>query len=165
MENTNDALKPKLPGGLNVLTILTFIGCAIFAVWDTWNFLNAQKSYEKLDEQVAEIVKARESGAPEWMIPSPEDMTVMITKGYENRIPLILLSLVGVALCLYGAMQMRKLKKQGYILYLIGELLPFLSAYLFIGSTAVFNFWGLLFLCVALLFILLYTVQRKHLVH
>ena len=105
---------------------------------------------------------------PAWaksMMGSPEHYTALITKGYENRIPIVLMALVAAGLCLFGAIQMRKLKKQGFPIYAIGELMPFVSQALFIGM---FSFTGIAFfigVAITLLFILLYTLQRKNLIY
>ena len=40
-------------------------------------------------------------------------MLEVTRKMYENRIPIMVISLVGAALCLYGALEMRKLEKAG----------------------------------------------------
>lgn len=105
---------------------------------------------------------------PGWvksMMGDPENMIKMITKSYENRIPIVLLSLVAASLCLYGALQMRRLKKQGFLYYTIGELLPFLTQFLFIGAFAFSGFMMYFFIALAALFILLYSMQRKHLIY
>jgi len=170
-ENTADVLnydqqnKPKLPSGLNVLTILSFIGCAIQLLSSGWAFLNAQKSYEGMDEVISKMNSDDMPGWAKSMMGSPETFREMITKSYENRIPILLLSLAAVALCFYGALQMRKLKKQGYILYVIGEILPFLISALFIGMFMFSGVTMIISICIAALFILLYTMQRKHLVN
>jgi uncharacterized membrane protein len=94
-----------------------------------------------------------------------ENFEMMVTKSYENRIPILILSVIGIVLCFVGAMQMRKRKKQGYLFYVIGELLPFLTLAFFIGF---FAFSGVAFFVGALfaaLFIFLYTMQRKHLIY
>jgi hypothetical protein len=59
---------------------------------------------------------------------------------------------------------MRKLKKQGYFLWLIGEILPWVAMFIFIGGVFLKTFmvWFLIF---PVLFIILYTLQRKHLVN
>ncbi len=171
MDNTTDTLnydqntKPKLPTGLNVLTILTFIGCAIQLIGSVYGYMTAQKNYEGMDDVIA---KMNSDSMPAWaksMMGDPEHFKELITKSYENRIPLVLLSLVAVALCFYGALQMRKLKKQGYLLYVIGEVLPFLTQALFIGVFVLSGFAMIFGVCIALLFIILYTVQRKKLVY
>jgi hypothetical protein len=94
---------------------------------------------------------------------SPEALEVA-RKTYENRVPITLIGLISLVLCLVGAIQMRSLKKQGYYLYLIGELLPFVGSLIFVGVAALSGF-ALIAVVFALVFILLYTGQRKHLVN
>ena len=170
-ENTADTLnydqnnKPKLSSGLNVLTILSFIGCALQLLGSGWGFFSAQKSYEGMDKMIEQM---NSDSMPSWaksMMGDPEHLVEMITKSYENRIPIFLLSLVAVGLCFYGALQMRKLKKQGYLLYVIGEILPFLIQALFIGMFTLTGMGMIVGVCIAGLFILLYTMQRKNLVY
>ncbi|MBS1752719.1 MAG: hypothetical protein JST34_01605, partial [Bacteroidetes bacterium] len=60
---------------------------------------------------------------------------------------------------------MRKLKKQGFLLYTIGEVLPFLTQFLFIGAFAFTGVSMYVGIGLALLFILLYSMQRKNLVY
>ncbi|MGB4845268.1 MAG: hypothetical protein WBP16_12450 [Ferruginibacter sp.] len=170
-DNTADVLqydehnKPKLPSGLNVLTILTFIGCAFQLLGSLWSFFTAKSSYENLDKLSAQMNSDSMPGWAKSMMGDPETMVQMITKTYENRIPIVVLSLVAIGLCFYGAMQMRKLKKQGFLFYTIGELLPFLTQFLFLGAFAFSGFAMIFGTAIALLFILLYAMQRKHLVY
>lgn len=155
--------KPDLPGGLNVLTILTFIGCAIGFLGSTWNLINAKSGIDKMEEM---INSGKVDQLPSFMrgMFSP-DMLEMARKGYENRYPIFLISIVGIVLCLMGAIQMRKLKSQGYFLYVVGELLPFIPILIFMGTKALTGMQGIISICIAVLFILLYTAQRKHLVN
>ncbi len=159
----NEAGKPKLPTGLNVLTILTFIGCAIQLLASLWSFFTAKTSYDKIDQLSEQMNSDSMPGWAKSMMGDPETMVEMIRKTYENRIPIVLLSVVALALCFYGALQMRQLKKQGYLLYTIGELLPFLTQFLFIGAFAFAGFATYFSIAIAALFIILYTMQRKHL--
>ena len=169
-ENTADVLnydenKPKLSSGLNVLTILTFIGCALQLIGSLWTFISAKSSYDKIDKLSEQMNSEKMPGWLKSMMGDPETMIKMITKSYENRIPIILLSLVAVTLCFYGALQMRKLKKQGFLLYTIGEVLPFLTQFLFIGAFAFSGVAMYFAIGIALLFILLYSMQRKKLIY
>ncbi len=163
--NYDEANKPKLPSGLNVITILTFIGCSILALFSLFGFFSAKTSYENIDKTMASINSDSMPGWAKSLMGDPENMIATITKSYENRIPILLLSLVAVGLCFYGALQMRKLKKQGYMFYIIGELLPFLTQILFIGAFSLSGVGAYVGIGIALLFILLYTMQRKHLVY
>lgn len=157
--NFGEAGKPKLPTGLNVLTILTFIGC----VWELYNniktFFGGKKAleeFEKAREQLAE--------APEWAkkLAGPE-MHEMMIQGLDNRVPIFIIGMAATILCFYGALQMRKLKKEGYILWLVGEVLPFVSVLIFMPIF--FQTVLVYFSIIPVIFIILYTMQRKHLIY
>lgn len=161
---TNDLLEPqqeppKLPAGLNVLTILTLVWCAYELYSNISNFFKGEKALKELNE-------ARDKMGPEapaWVRNMlGQDMVTIAEKSIENKVPLLIIGLVAVALCVYGAIEMRKLKKQGYLLWLIGELLPIVSAIIFIGGVFFKSFIAF-FLIFPVIFIILYTLQRKHL--
>jgi hypothetical protein len=88
----------------------------------------------------------------------------MSRKAMENRMPLLIVGLLGSALCLYGALEMRKLKKQGYLLWLIGEIIPLIGTMLFLGAASLSGF-GLIGIVFPIIFIILYTVYRKELIY
>jgi hypothetical protein len=153
----------KLPQGLNVLTILTYIGCALGAISAIWNYISASAAYKiyeaggGLDSLKTENKELNSvlSGANE-----------MVKKAYDNRLMIMLFALAGIALCFYGAMQMRNLKKQGYLIYVVGELLPVVSFAVFIGFGNLFGGIAMIFSTLfAAIFIILYTLQRKYLVN
>ncbi len=158
----NEFEKPQLPSSLNVLTILTIIGSALGIISSIWNFISAKKSYEDLKELMN---SGKLDDAPRWAkgMMTPE-MLEMSRKAFENRLPLMIVGLVASALCLYGAIEMRKMKKQGYTFWLIGEVLPIFSTILFLG-TAAFGGFGLIMWMFPIIFIILYTVNRKHLIY
>lgn len=152
--------KPKLPTFLNVLTILTFVWCA-------YELYTAIRNYSGGAEALAQMKKAQTQmeNAPAWAkkFTGPE-MMELVQKGIDNRLPLLIISLVAIALCVFGAIEMRKLKKQGYFLWLFGELLPIIGAGLFLGA-AFFKSLVAIFLVFPVIFIILYTTQRKNLVY
>jgi hypothetical protein len=167
MENsyqTNDVLpdqRPKgLPGMLNVLTILTFIGCGISYISACYSFFGGDDP----DTQISKLNEAREkvgdSGFGARMIDSSIDI---IRKSYDNRYLLLISGLIFTTLCLIGALQMRKLKKSGYYLYVVGELAPIvLLAGLF--GASFFGAISLLFAAlIAVIFVILYSTQLKYL--
>ncbi|MBC7535865.1 MAG: hypothetical protein H7258_09240 [Ferruginibacter sp.] len=163
ISNDFTAEEPQLPTGLKVLTILTIIGTILFSfIGGVWGYFSAQKNYDKTKDL---LDSGKMNDAPGWakgMI-SPE-MLDLQQKALENKLPILILTLVAGALCLYGALEMRKRKKQGYIFWLIGELLPIAATVLFLGSGAVQGF-GLFALFIPLVFIILYTVNRKELIY
>jgi hypothetical protein len=161
MLNLEDKDMKKLPQMLNVLTILTYIGCALGLISALWNYFTIAASYKVYEGLSTDPVMA-DNPAGKLL----SGATDMIKKSYDNRLMIMLFAVVGVALCFYGAMQMRNLKKQGYLIYVVGELLPFISFAIFVGFGNIFGgamaIIGLLF---AAVFIILYTTQRKHLVN
>lgn len=161
----DDFDRPALPSGLNILTILTFIGSGLQLLFVVLGFFNAQKTYDEKDKRIEQMTSGEMPAWAKSMMPDMKNYEEMVTKSLENKIPLLILGLAAVALCIYGAMQMRKLKKSGFILYLVGQLLPFISTALFLG---LFMFGGTTFAvgtAITVLFILLYLTQRKYLVY
>ncbi len=162
--NDNDYQSKKMPTGINVLTILTIVGCVIFFCFSVWGFISAKASFDKKDQVIEQMQSGKLPGWAKSMMPDMAHFDEMVTKSYENRIPILIMSLISLGLCFVGALQMRKLKKQGYLLYVIGELLPILTSIVFIGVFSLKGFSAYFGYFIALLFILLYTGQKKYLV-
>ncbi len=150
-------LDNKLPSGINVLTILTFIGSAIGLIGSIYTYFSAQKSYDMIKSGQ---FKDLPSSAQKFM---PANFEEIALKSYENRLPILVLGLVGAALCIYGALEMRKRKKQGFYVYVVGEILPLVASALFISVGSTFGGFGLIGVAIVALFIGLYAAQQKHL--
>jgi len=150
----------KLPSGINVLTILTFIGCAVGLLGGIYSFAKAEQNYKTLEELQA---SGKMDEMPGFMksFAGPEALE-MARKSLENRIPILIITLVGVALCFYGALQMRKLQKQGFYTYVIGQVVPVIGTIIFLGAS-VFKGFAIIGFCFPILFIILYATQLKHL--
>ena len=161
-DSLNEFEKPVLPTGLNVLTILTIIASVIGFISAIYGFVTSKKTYESMKEA---IDGGKMDNAPGWAKGlMSQEMLGMYQKMYENKWPILILTLVATALCLYGAIEMRKLKKQGFTFWLIGEILPIGTSILFIGMIA-FSGFKILALLIPVAFIILYMVNKKHLVH
>lgn len=147
--------QPKgLPGMLNGLTILTIIASAFAMISAFYSYFTVCKSVEKIADQEMPDV----GGAMGKMI---NDSLDTLVKQCDNRLVILVATLATSALCLFGALLMRKLKKQGFMVYLIGELVgP--SAMLVILGSSMMMVMGMIF---PLLFIILYATQRKYLVN
>ena len=154
--------KPKLTKTLNILTILTIIGSAIFLI--SVLLMPTCTGFSK-----KMMAKAAESGQQM----SPKDMekireaNAQLEIVEKNMIPYIAINVLGAGLCLFGAVMMRKLKKDGYWLYIAGQVLPWVGNILVLG---VAYFTGqmmntIFMLMITLLFIVLYTTQRKNLIY
>jgi hypothetical protein len=148
----------KLPDMLNVLTILTFI-------WSGLSIILALLGYVKAPENYAAMVKAQDkldempSFVKKMMGPDPVGMSL---KMLDNRVAITLLSLAGAGLCLYGALQMRKLKKGGFSVYILGDIVPLIGTLIFLGTGTLGTFGSILGLVILLIFILLYATQLKY---
>jgi hypothetical protein len=152
--------KPGIPSTLNVLTILTFIGSAFELFNSVKNFFYGTEALQQLEDSQEKLATA-----PAWArkLAGPE-VIELARKSLENRVPILILELVAITLCVYGAIEMRKLKKQGYILWLVGELLPIISILIFAGAL-IFQTVAAIFFIFPLIFIILYTTQRKNLIN
>lgn len=159
-----DELETKgLPGNLNVLTILTFIGCGIQFLNGIWQYFAADKNVASMEKTINSPEYNTMPGFVKKMM-SPE--VLQNTKLMAaNKLPLLILGLIAVALCLVGALQMRKLKMQGYYLWFIGEILPFIGILIFIGVGALTGWVAIFTYVILLVFIILYSLQRKYLVN
>jgi len=146
-----------LPTTINVLTWLTLIWNGILFLYSFYAFAVAPSSYEtlvknqdKLD-QMPGFLKAM-------MGDHPLEMARLAS---ENRLPILLISLLAAGLCFYGALYMRKLKKVGFSIYVLGDLVPFAS-YIFIGTDTAKGVGFILGICLLLLFVILYATQLKY---
>ena len=129
----------KLPQMLNVLTILTYIGCGIGASFSILGFLGVGflSSMMGKSKELAEV-SAKVGGGSLWVG--------------------LIIGLVGIALCFYGAMKMRNLQKQGFYIYVAGQLIPIIYTFATIGVG-----FGVLGVIIPVVFIILYVTQLKEL--
>ena len=152
--------RPKpLPRMLNVLTILTFIGCGIGFLGSVWGyFSNNAEQLEKLEEQREQM--SDQTGFAKKFF---DDSFNWAQVSYDHKTLLLSVNVICIVLCLIGALQMRKLKKTGFFVYTIGELAPVFIVGGLLSSVTNVNF---LFTAVfAFLFVILYATQIKHLVN
>ena len=156
-ENSTE-LSVKPSSRLNVLTILTIIGSIMSLFSSIWGYFGADKNYEQIEKTMN---SADYNNSPAFVKSMINQHTMELAqKLLENKIPLLIVGVIGSILCLYGAFAMRKLKKEGFMLWLIGELLPLMATLLFIGFGA-FSGFSLLGLAFPVLFIVLYATCRK----
>jgi hypothetical protein len=162
---SNDLFEPQrrgLPGTLNVLTILTFIGCGfaylmgIYSLYDSSNYDKKMAEFEKAQEQIGDSEMANE------MLQSSIDI---FQKTYDYRYIIFISTILFTTLCLIGALQMRKLKKSGFTLYSIGELAPLVISAALLGFSLVGGIILTITAIIALLFVILYATQRKYMVN
>ncbi len=126
-ENWDNPDKGKLPGSLNVLTILTFIGSGCMLL-----FILGSKKLMEFSIKMTERPEVQEKMSEKDLI-QMEKAKSMYEIMSSNWIAYLAPSLIGIALCVYGAIQMRKLKKQGFYAYVIGEILPIIGGVIILG--------------------------------
>ena len=157
--NYDEDGKQKLPSGLNVLTILTFIGCSIFGLFTLFTPVIVKFSLSMME-------KAASSGSElsEKQMAEMEKGKAAMELTQQHMVPIMIIGIIGIILCFIGALWMRKLKKDGYWIYVAGELAPIIASALIVGTaqyTGVFSV--LLGVGIPVLFVVLYTMQRKYL--
>lgn len=155
---TNDVQPAKRSEMLNVLTILTFVGCA-FALFSAFTgYFGAADRYNQMVTAQAKVQPDAPTVVKALAGPGMVEMT---RKAMVNKTPILLLELIGVGLCVLGAVWMRRLKKQGFYVYLVGELLPTVTSLIFIGANAFAGIFIVVGLIISLVFIALYATQMK----
>ena len=155
----NQEVNNPIPSGLKVLTILTFIGSAVGLLFILFlPMLNrfmlgvleqaSNSNRELTATELAEMEKGKSA----------------VQLMQANMVPIMVTGLIGIALCVWGAIWMRKLKKDGYWIYVAGELMPLIVSLILMGMDQ-FNgvFSVIISVGIPLLFVVLYTMQRKYL--
>lgn len=151
----------RLPGSINTLTILTFIGCGVAFLFTVYGFFTLEKSYE---ESMRMINSGDIDKMPDFVkkMLDPKAMEMM-QKQIENKIPIFGVGMLGLALCTYGAILMRKLQKQGYYLWLLGNIVPLITSVILLGTESLTtNIFSVIILVIEVIFAILYAMQLKY---
>jgi hypothetical protein len=156
--NSDNYEKSALPQGLNVLTILTFIGCGLLGLLTMCAPLINDFFLKLLDKQ---LNSGKDLTAEQ--ITKIEKGKAAIDLAQQHLIPLMVVGIIGIVLCLIGALWMRKLKKDGFWLYLAGELAPLVAFAFIMGADGFSGIGGILKIAIPVVFVALYASQRKYL--
>ena len=153
MENQPMNESPKRPQFLTVLCILSFIGSALAFFGAIWGFFSIKASSAVLENMgnVQGDSFGMVSGMQETML-----------KAVENAVPNLIIGIVCSLLCLYGAIQMWQLKKIGFFIYSFGEIVPAISGFLLGGGGLIGGVGAIVGLLFAVVWIVLYAVNLKH---
>ncbi len=147
----------RLPTFLNVLTILTFINSGLSVLLCFFAFAIAPFTYHQAVQNQGQMDQL-----PDFLkLLLGSNQVEAARLSLENRTPILLIHLLAAGLCTFGALRMRKLKKAGFIIYILGDFLP-LSVYALIGFSLLI---GIAFACtcmIAVTMIILYATQLKH---
>ena len=159
-ENLHDFQPKPLPGALNVLTILTFIGSAIGLIISLATPWFMKFSLDMMN-------KAAETGTDQTpkQIADTEAFRKVIELTQANMTPLLLIGAAGIVLCFIGALMMRKLKKDGFWIYVSGQVLPIIGSLALLGMAQFTGAMSYIMFLIPIVFIILYAMQRKYLVN
>ena len=150
----------QLPPTLNVLTILTIIWSAFSFSASLFTFLWAPISYR--NAQHAQDTFDQMTQMPPF-VRSLFGNTLEATRvAYVNRVPILLIGLLGALFCLAGALQMRKRKRSGFIIYVLGDILPLASLFFFTVMSLLTGVSAGIGYGIAIVFIILYAAQLKY---
>jgi len=162
MNISNDVLnfveEKKIPSTLNTLTILTFIGCGLMFLFSLATPALMNFSLKMMDKAAADPdnFSAKQLADMEKSRPAMEMMV-------QNMTSLMIIWIAGVALCFLGALWMRKLKKDGFWLYVAGQALPIIGGLIILGKNQFIDWKSYAGLIVPIVFTFLYNAQRKYL--
>jgi hypothetical protein len=146
--------EPKIPQFLKVLCILSFIGSAFAFIGAIWGYFSAKAS-----AAVIERMGEMEEGDALGVMGAMQDT---MRKAAENAVPNLIIGVVCALLCLFGAIQMWKLKKTGFFIYTLGELAAPISMFILGGGGLIGGIGAAFGLIIATVWVVLYAVNLKH---
>ncbi len=164
IDTTYEAEAPRIPNFLKVLCILTFVGSGIGILGAIYGVFTTDATIKSL-ENSQDLLNGMNSPMG--------DMGGMIEATKKWGMLSNIFNLLASGLCLAGALLMWKLKKMGYVSYLVGVIAALIPAFLMMGSLAsTGGFMGIFmnasFIFAILLnvaFLIMYSVNRKHLIN
>jgi len=141
------------PVFLKVLCILTFIGAGLGIIFGLWGVFTVQASIASLE------MMSGFGGA------LSDELNAQIAVLKQWGLIAQVLSLVGAILCLLGALQMWKLKKVGFYIYVVGQILPLVATFGLMGGVGMgmFASFAILGAIFPIAFIVMYALNLKHL--
>lgn len=145
------------PVFLKVLCILTFIGAGLGIIFGLWGVFTVQASIASLEASESMM---RGLGGD-----FGTAMNAQIAALKQWGVIAQVLSLVGAILCLLGALQMWKLKKVGFYIYVVGQILPLVATFGLMGGVGMglFASFAILGAIFPIAFIVMYALNLKHL--
>ena len=161
MEQSNAGTPaPQIPGFLKVLCILSFIGCGLGIIFSIVGFLAAQTAGAMMG--MAEGMAEGMAGTDMSAVPGMEDAMTAANMAMKYAYVLLGVGIVGSILCLVGAIQMWKLKKSGFYIYVVGEMVPPILTVVLMGMNAM-GAMGVFGLIIPIAFTVMYALNLKHL--
>jgi len=166
METSAVSSPKKRPDFLTVICILTFIGSGFGIINNVTNYLNADVLTEmgkQAIDQTREKVDSESSGEGKKLADQMMSgaSAMMDKKKLKQNYLLTVLSNI---MTLAGALLMFRLRKSGYWLYVAGIVVLVATPVVIFGTGNLLSMSiTMLFAAIGILFIILYSLQLKHL--
>ena len=148
----------RMPGMLNVLTILTLINSAFGFIVAVYGFVLAPLAYRTAIDNQGRFDQL--PGLMRYLLGNNHIERARLA--LENRVPILVISLMTVTLLLFSALQMRKLKKRGFYFYVLSDLVPVVNLIAFMKFNP--SIWVVVAFasCITLTFLILYATHLKY---
>lgn len=159
MEQTNAVQENKRPTFLTVLCILTFVGVGISIVSSIIGALAVSAASAMLDTatSMANSTGTEMDNVTNAAVTAADSLA-------KNGMMYYILLIVCALICFVGAFMMWKLKKTGFYVYVVGELVPVILPFIFFGGFGILGGFALVLgLIFPIAFIIMYGLNLKHL--
>jgi len=151
-ENTTLETK-KMPGFLKVLCILSFVGVGFSIIMSIVGYVGLAA--------LSTMSNSLSSGFGD--APGMNEATSSMNALINNGALYYMLLIVAALICLVGVIMMWKLKKTGFYIYVIGEIIPAILPFILLGGFGVFGTMAFVFgLIFSIAFIIMYALNLKH---
>ncbi|MBU0487707.1 MAG: hypothetical protein KKD31_07125 [Bacteroidetes bacterium] len=151
-QNTLNEVPQTRPTFLTVLCILSYVGVAIAVISGIYNYITFNANMAMIENLTGGIENLEEN-------PLFAGMSDLLKHGRT----LYIVNIFAALICLVGVLQMWKMKKTGYYIYIVGEIAPAIASFTLVGSVGILGtaaiIGGLIF---PILFIVLYGLNLKH---
>lgn len=160
---------PKRPTFLTVLCILSFIGCAI-GLWNFKDYFEAKSMAAQggntelssaMDEAMNEAMSNGEMTDEQRQLAESLGSAMLGDLNYDSIATASLVKGLSVLLCLVGVWMMWKLKKTGFYIYTLAQVVFVAAPFIWIGGLAG-GVVGILMAIFPVIFIILYALNLKH---
>lgn len=170
--NTGAAAAPKRPSFLTVLCILSFIGCALGLATGVWGyFSNKTAAASGLGDQVNERLDSAMDDAMTngEMTDQERQMAESITNAlggginFDNAATASLVGGLMCIVCFIGVFMMWNLKKTGFFIYLIGQVVSIAAPFIWSSGLGIFgSMFSMIGAIFPIIFVILYALNLKH---
>ena len=154
LDSNLDNTPTKRTTFVTVLCILSFIAIGTTLLSNlisiaTYSVADQEMMAEIMEDSMDQMGDSAGSGFIESIFSTSMD-------AMEYQIPLAIVSIIAQLFCLFGCLQMWKMKKMGFYLYLLGEWVPAIVSWVLLGA-----FFGIVGAIVPIIFSILYGLNVK----